>query len=170
MPASDDSWQQWWKTLYHEELDLPPLPMKRKPFDEDAFQAAWSRAVADVVTGMSHAGFVVQDALLHPQLGALEGLCRNAWDDLEDEPVFGQALAIIAKMDDQPMAAIVGFEQFHAALVLGGDRTRCQTVADRYQKYLRENPTTADYFQKVRNATYPIERPRLKDFIPEDDG
>ena len=138
--------------------------VKRQPLDVVALEQCWQEERENLALAMHGVQIPVGEHIYHPHLSALEAFIKNAWDDLADDDVFQEALSYFTAMQDDPLATVLGLEEFRVALAMGGERTLLKQVADLEQQYMWESPFWHEFLERVQRGTNPYAVPG--DYVP----
>jgi len=139
------------------------VPATRPPLDVKALQDAWSRAARGVVEAAKAAWTDVAGAIYHPHLTAFQAAILNSWPELGQERVVAHILLIIQEMHDDPLVAVVAYEQLQASLQLAGEAFLPKKVADLQKQYMDAHPKWREVQQRLSHESL---RTRVEDNIP----
>jgi hypothetical protein len=155
-----------YKLIWHKDLNLPVEsagPPGRQPLDVAALTAAWQAAAQGVVKATRATWTDVADSIWHPHLTSFHAAIKNAWNELGEERVVTQILLIVREMHDDPLVAVVAYEQLQASLEIAGEAFLPKQVADLQKQYMDAHPTWREVRRRLSHESL---RTRAEDYIP----
>jgi len=150
-----------YKGIWGSDVDLP-VQIPKQP-DLSALEAAWRAAAEGVVQAARAAWADAADSIYHPHLKAFHAAIANAWSDLGQNTVLTQILLIIQEMHDDPLVAVIAYEQLQASLQLAGEAFLPKKVADLQKMYMDAHPKWREVQQRLNRESL---RTRVEDNIP----
>jgi len=156
-----------YRLIWGKQLNLPVEPAEpqgRQPLDAAALAAAWQLAAQGVVKATRTTWTDVGDSIWHPHLTSFHAAMKNSWNELGQERVVAQILLIVREMHDDPLVAVVAYEQLQASLELAGEAFLPKRVADLQKQYMDAHPTWREVRRRLSRESL---RTRAQDYVPD---
>jgi len=144
--------------------DLFDPPSNRPPLDADVIKTLFTNTQATVEGRLRALGAFPPNHIYHPLVETIRDVVLAEWDMLDDGEVYAKSLAMLERLDPDPIGSVIAYEFFKSALGVANEPWREAEVADKLYAYMEESPFWKDLGgSSYARSTFP-ERAPVRDF------